>query len=80
LSLPAWCLNDCTYHRRADGAEWIGLPKPQLDREGQQRKDPATGKALYVPVVEIVGKEARERFQRAALAAVHAVVNEKVAA
>jgi hypothetical protein len=74
-------LNDCTYHRRPDGAEWIGLPgKPQLDREGQHRKDPTTGKALYTPVVEVGGKEARERFQRAALAAVQALVDEKVAA
>ena len=65
-------LNDCTLHRMPDGRQWIGLPaKPQLDRDGQHRKDPATGKPLYVPVVEIQGKEARERFQAAALAAVH---------
>jgi hypothetical protein len=65
-------LHDCTLHRTADGREWIGLPsKPQVDREGQHRKDPSTGKPLYSPVVEIQDKEARERFQAAALTAVH---------
>src|ERR1051325_4979374 len=68
-------LRDCTYHRHQDGREWIGLPgKPQLDTNGQQRRDPATGKALYVPVVEIPDKDARERFQRAALEAVHRLI------
>src|SRR3954451_5576845 len=64
-------LHDCTLHQK-DGREWIGLPgKPQMDREGQQRKDPNTGKVLYTPVVEISDKTQRERFQQAALAAVH---------
>jgi len=72
LELPSgMILNECTYHRAASGAEWIGLPgRPQLDREGKQRRDPATGKALYAPVVELKGKEPRERFQTAALEAV----------
>jgi hypothetical protein len=63
-------LHDCTLHGKGD-REWIGLPgKPQVDRDGQPRKDPATGKALYIPVVSIPDKAARERFQTAALAAV----------
>jgi len=71
LELPSGLiLRECTYHRAATGAEWIGLPgKPQLDRDGRQRKD-ATGKALYTSIVEFKGKEPRERFQAAALAAV----------
>lgn len=69
-------LNDCTFHRHLDGREWVGLPgKPQIERDGQPRKDPNTGKTLYAPVVEIIGKEARERFQAAALAAVHALID-----
>jgi hypothetical protein len=65
-------LHDCTLHRTPDGREWIGLPgKPQIDREGEQRRDPATGKPLYTAVIEIPDKAARERFQTAALAAVH---------
>jgi hypothetical protein len=28
-------LRDCTYHKHADGREWVGLPgKPQIDRDG----------------------------------------------
>jgi hypothetical protein len=64
-------LRDCTVHRTQDGREWIGLPaKPQIDRDGQHRKDPETGKSLYTAVVEVQGKEAWERFQTAPLAAV----------
>jgi len=62
LELPSGLiLRECTYHRAATGAEGIGLPgKPQLDRDGRQRKD-ATGKALFTPIVELKGKVARER-------------------
>jgi hypothetical protein len=67
-------LHDCSLHRLGD-REWIGLPaKPQVDRAGLQRKDPATAKTLYQPVVEIPNKAARERFQIVALAAVHALL------
>ena len=67
-------IRDCTFHRHADGREWVGLPaRPQLEN-GVHRKDPATGKGLYVPTVEIGGRDARERFQTAALAAVHALL------
>jgi hypothetical protein len=52
-------LRGCTLHRDAVGKEWVGLPgKPQIDREGQHRKDPTTGKLAYLPVVEIEGKAA----------------------
>jgi hypothetical protein len=72
-------LNDCAVHRR-DDREWIGLPgKPQVDRDGQLRKDPATGKICYTPAIEIPDKNARERFQRAAVAAVHALLGEEAA-
>jgi hypothetical protein len=46
----------------------------QVDRDGQPRKDQATGKTLYTPVVEIPDKAARIRFQNAAVAAVHALL------
>jgi hypothetical protein len=63
-------LRDCALHEKGD-RRWIGLPgKPQVDAEGRVRKDPATGKTLYVPVVEIPDNDARERFQAAALAAI----------
>jgi hypothetical protein len=64
-------LNDCTFHSK-DGQEWIGLPgKPQIDKDGATRRDSTTGKILYTPCVEIPSKDARERFQKAAVAAVH---------
>ena len=70
LSPSGIVLRDCSLHER-DGKRWIRLPgRPQLDSEGRHRKDPATGKALWLPVVEIKGKAERERFQNTALAAV----------
>jgi hypothetical protein len=69
-------LNECALHRK-DDREWIGLPgKPQIDRDGQPRKDPATGKLLYSPVVEIPDKQARDRFQRAAIGAVRVLLGD----
>lgn len=69
-------LNDCTLHQKGD-RQWIGLPgRPQIDRDGTLRRDPNSGKPLYAPSVEIPDKEARERFQRAALAAVHRLVED----
>jgi hypothetical protein len=65
-------VHECSYHQTATGSEWIGLPaRPQLGKDGQARKDPTSGKALYRPIVEIKDKAARDRFQAAALDAVH---------
>jgi hypothetical protein len=63
-------LHECTYHRQGD-KRWIGLPgRPQLDQDGRHRVDPATGKKALTALVEITGKEARERFMSGALAAI----------
>jgi hypothetical protein len=63
-------LRECSIHQK-NGRRWIGLPgKPQVTSDGCVRKDPATGKTVYLPVVEIRGRAERERFQAAALAAV----------
>jgi hypothetical protein len=71
LELPSGLgLRECSLHAQGD-RRWIGLPgRPQLDADGRHRVDPDTGKRAYVPVVEIHGTAARERFQQAALAAV----------
>ena len=69
-------LHDCAIHK--EGRDWIGLPgKPQIDRDGQPRKDPITGKQLYVAIVEIPDRDARERFQQAALAAVRDLIGDR---
>jgi hypothetical protein len=70
LQPSGFVLRECSLHEN-DGKRWVGLPsKPQIDTDGHHRKDAATGKPLYAPVVEIAGKVAREQFQSAALAAV----------
>jgi hypothetical protein len=63
-------LRECALHVKGE-RRWIGLPgKPLLDQDGRHRTDAATGKKAWVPLVEVTGKTERERFQRAALAAV----------
>jgi hypothetical protein len=70
-------IHDCTLHRHANGSEWIGLPgKPQIDETGRVRIDPATGKRAYTPVVELADKDARSRFQKAAIEAVKLLLDE----
>jgi hypothetical protein len=63
-------LRECSLHVNGE-KRWIGLPsKPQIDAEGRHRQDPASGKKLYVPIVEITGTAERERFQKVALEAI----------
>jgi hypothetical protein len=63
-------LHECSYHVQGS-KRWVGLPgRPQLEADGRHRVDPNTGKKAYTAVVEISGKAARERFQRAALIAI----------
>jgi hypothetical protein len=62
-------LNDCTLHQKGN-RRWIELPaKPQLE-DGRHRRDPETGRGLYVAVVEIPDREVRDKFNEQALAAV----------
>lgn len=69
-------LNGCTWHVKND-KEWVALPgRPQVTADNQLRRDPATNKILYTPVVEVMGRQARERFQAQALAAVHQLIGE----
>jgi hypothetical protein len=68
-------LRDCTWHRHADGREWIGLPsKPYQGGDGVTR---------WKSMVEFASSasEARRRFQDAALKAIRAVatIDEDVA-
>jgi hypothetical protein len=56
---------NCSWFRHSDGREYIALPSQRY--EGQD------GVARYNPLVEFApnAKEARQRFQEAALAAIH---------
>ena len=68
-------IHDCVWHKRADGREWIGFPgRPQTKKDGTQRKD-ANGKPLWSSFLEIKDKRRNEQFQKAALDAVHRLVN-----
>ena len=62
IELPSGLiLHDCTVHRKND-SEWVGLPG-----RSYTKPDGSTG---WSPVVEFTNKEAKSRFQRAALAAI----------
>jgi hypothetical protein len=61
---------DVSVHEQGD-RRWIGLPScPQIDQDGRCRTNPATGKRLYKPCVEIPDPTSRDQFQRQALDAV----------
>lgn len=60
---------DLTVHEM-NGKRWISMPgKPQLDRDGNVRKDPQSGKILYTSVIEFTSKEVRDRFNQRVIAA-----------
>ena len=70
LSPSGFVFRDCSVHAKGD-KRWISLPaRPQIDGDGQLRRDPATGKVLYAQVIDIAGREQRDRFQVAALTAI----------
>lgn len=67
-------LRGCTL-MATTGRRWIGLPgRPRIDAEGRHLRDPASGKGLWVPVVEIPDPDTRVRFYSQALAAVDALL------
>jgi len=62
LQLPSGLvIRDCTFHQKGD-SRWIGLP-------ARPYEEPGGGKS-WSPIVEFASKEARDRFQAAALAAI----------
>jgi hypothetical protein len=64
--------HDCTWHRHANGKEWISFPARSY--EGPN------GGVSWAPVVEFAAgaKKARAEFQRQALEAVHAVAEAEI--
>jgi hypothetical protein len=64
-------IRDCTWHRHANGKEWVGFPaRPYEDKSGD---------TSWQPLVEFAegAKQAREQFQRQAVEAIHAAVAEQ---
>jgi hypothetical protein len=67
LELPSgMILHGCTVHQK-DGSQWVGLPAKQYEK-GSER--------TWAPLVEFDSKDAREKFQSAALAALDAYLGE----
>ena len=67
-------LRDCSLHEK-EGRRWIGLPmRPQLDRDGKQLVSLKDNKPCWSQVVDFESKDARERLQAAALAAVDRLI------
>lgn len=64
LKITAWnlVLKDCKWFKKGP-AEWVGLPSSSYTNRD--------GKMIYKDLVEFDDKHAAERFQAAALAAVH---------
>jgi hypothetical protein len=63
IRIPALHLRivDLTVHQKND-ARWVSLPgKPQLDRDGNVRRD-ERGKILYSSVLEFTDKATRDAF------------------
>lgn len=56
-------IKNLTYHKHANGREWVGFPgQPRLDLEGNTLRD-ERGKHRYVNMVLIPDQEVREKFQ-----------------
>ena len=65
-------IRDCTWHRHADGKEWVGFPAKPYETK--------TGETAWQPLIEFAegAREAREQFRKQALEAIHAVAREGV--
>ena len=63
LTLPSGIvIHDCTWHKRDDGACWIGLPAWQYQK--------ADGSTAWARIVDFADCEAQRRFQKFAKEAV----------
>ena len=72
LHIARWHLrlHGCpVFHNTTSGDIWVLPPsKPVIDRDGQGRKD-ATGKTIFVAVVEFDDRASHAAFSRAAIRA-----------
>lgn len=69
LELPSGLiLHGCTLHKQ-NGSRWIGVPARQYEK--------SDGEKSWMRLVDFTSKDARERFQAAALAAVERYLAEE---
>jgi hypothetical protein len=62
IALPSGLrIIDLTYHKRKDGARWVGMPARSYEK--------ADGSTSWIPMVEFTGRAARERFSKQTLQA-----------
>jgi hypothetical protein len=62
INLPSGLvIHNCTLHQK-NGSRWLGLPARQYVKDD--------GSTSYTPLIEFATKDARQRFQAAALEAV----------
>jgi hypothetical protein len=65
-------IHDVTVHT-VNGKSWASLPsKPILGADGVAKRDDATGKVKYVPVIEWPDRQTSDRFSAAVVDAVEA--------
>jgi len=63
LTLPSgMTLHDCSYHRREDGASWIGMPARQYTKQD--------GTTAWFRLVDFSDKDGHARFQKLAREAI----------
>lgn len=69
VTFSGWRVARIPVFRRREGGLSVGTPSaPEIDPDGVQRRDTA-GKRQYWPVIQFDNREARERWQKAVLAA-----------
>lgn len=63
-------IRDVAIHQKGD-ARWAQLPsKPMIDKNGAALRDNSTGKIQYVPIMEFDGRDVRDAFSQAVVAAI----------
>jgi hypothetical protein len=71
VDFSGWVIHRVPVFRKADGSLSVGTPSaPEIDADGHVRM--RDGKRQYWPVITLENNEARERWQRAILAALAA--------
>src|SRR4051812_6000377 len=71
VDFTGWLVHRVPIFRRGDGSLSAGTPSaPELDGEGRQRE--RDGKRQYWPVLTFANTEAKQRWERAVLAALDA--------